>query len=233
MGGMLGRSFTPKYGVNVTATTHDVRRAIQTTQKRFLQYSPAPDCAKPTGIRPIIVTSVPASIGAAVWLQQREGYRRGRAGLDGAGGTGDGGRCLPLLRGLAQRSFLLRQAGRLEQPAVHRRRLLRRPRRVQHRSGGAQLCFGVQRGWSVASHAGSGARRGQGLDNGGARCAAPATLPRPRSYQRGERCLSRRGAGGRCPFRYRLRARVGAHWWVSDGGSTAGGRDNAAGDPAL
>src|SRR5260370_17836632 len=68
---MLGRSFTPKYGVNVTATTHDVSSAIQTTQKRFLQYSPAPDCAKPTGIRPIIVTSVPASIGAAVWLQAK------------------------------------------------------------------------------------------------------------------------------------------------------------------
>jgi hypothetical protein len=70
---MLGRSFTPKYAVNVTATTHEVSRAIQTTQKRFLQYSPAPDCAKPTGIRPIIVTSVPASIGAAVIYSTQEG----------------------------------------------------------------------------------------------------------------------------------------------------------------
>ena len=32
-------------------------------------YSPAVDRAKPTGINPIAVTSVPASIGAAVWLQ--------------------------------------------------------------------------------------------------------------------------------------------------------------------
>src|SRR5260370_33539810 len=68
IGGMLGRRLTPKYGVNVTATTHEVSRAIQTTQKRFLQYSPAPDAAKPTGISPMIVTSVPASMGAAVGL---------------------------------------------------------------------------------------------------------------------------------------------------------------------
>src|SRR5438132_2901437 len=64
---MLGRSFTPKYGVKITATTHEVSRAMQTTQKRFLQYSPALDAAKPTGISPMIVTSVPASMGAAVW----------------------------------------------------------------------------------------------------------------------------------------------------------------------
>src|SRR6267142_1409092 len=49
------------------------------------------------------------------------GYRRGGTGLDGSGGTGDGGRRLLLLRGLAQRSLLLRQAGRPEQPPVHRR----------------------------------------------------------------------------------------------------------------
>ena len=53
--------------------------------------------------------------------------------------TGDGGRRLPLLRGLAQRSLLLRHAGRHEQPAVHRRRFLRRQGRVQHRAGSAQL----------------------------------------------------------------------------------------------
>jgi hypothetical protein len=77
-----------------------------------------------------------------------------------AAGTGDGGLAIvegalvstgrearvteagdyPLLRGLAQRSLLLRQAGRLEQPSVHRRRLLRRPSRVQYRAGSAQLC---------------------------------------------------------------------------------------------
>ena len=105
--------------------------------------------------------------------------------------------------------------------------------RVQHRAGASQLCPGVQRGWSVAPHAGSGAWRRRGLGYGGARCAAPATLPRPRSYQCGERCLPRRRAGGRCPFRCRLRARAGAYGWVYDGGSTARGRDNAAGDPAL
>src|SRR5260370_3473496 len=71
MGGMLGRSFTPKYGVNVTATTHDVSRAIQTTQKRFLQYSPALDAAKPTCIRPMIVTSVPAIMVSAAGLHAK------------------------------------------------------------------------------------------------------------------------------------------------------------------
>ena len=51
------------------ATTHEVSNAIQTTQNKFLQYSPALDSAKPTGIRPMMVTKVPASMGAAVWLQ--------------------------------------------------------------------------------------------------------------------------------------------------------------------
>jgi hypothetical protein len=43
----------------------------------------------------------------------RAGYRRGGAGLDGSGGAGDAGRRVPLLRGLAQRSLFLRQAGAL------------------------------------------------------------------------------------------------------------------------
>jgi hypothetical protein len=51
------------------------------------------------------------------------------------------------------------------------------------------------------------------------RGAAPATLPRPRSYQCGEGCLSRRGSGGRCPFRCRFRPRAGAHGWVYEGGA--------------
>ena len=42
---------------------------MQTTQKRFLTYSPGMERAKPIGIRPMMVTRVPASIGAAVWLQ--------------------------------------------------------------------------------------------------------------------------------------------------------------------
>jgi Domain of unknown function (DUF4331) len=40
----------------------------------------------------------------------------------GRGSTRDTGRRLPLLRGLAQRSFLLRRGGRPEQPPVHGRR---------------------------------------------------------------------------------------------------------------
>ena len=56
----------------------------------------------------------------------RASHPRGGAGLDRTGGAGDGRRRLPLLRGLAQRPLLLRRGGRLEQPAVHWRRLLRR-----------------------------------------------------------------------------------------------------------
>ena len=41
------------------------------------------------------------------------------------------------------------------------------------------------------------------------------------------------GAGGRCPFRPRLRARAGAHRWIYAGGGNAGGRDTAAGRPPL
>jgi hypothetical protein len=41
------------------------------------------------------------------------------------------------------------------------------------------------------------------------------------------------GAGGRCPFRRRLRARAGAYGRVYAGGSKAGGRDAATGPPAL
>ena len=51
--------------------------------------------------------------------------------------------------------------------------------------------------------------------------------------RRGERRLSRRRAGGRCPFRSRLCARAGAHWWIYASGSHAGGRHPAAGRPPL
>ena len=47
------------------------------------------------------------------------------------------------------------------------------------------------------------------------------------------RRLPRRGAGGRCPFRSRLRALAGARGWVYAGGSKAGGRDAAAGHPVA
>jgi hypothetical protein len=51
--------------------------------------------------------------------------------------------------------------------------------------------------------------------------------------RRGERRVSRRRAGRRCPFRSRLRARAGTHWWIYASGSHAGGRDPAAGRPPL
>ena len=56
------------YGVKTTATNHEASSAKPTTQKMLPAYSPAVERAKPTGIRPITVTSVPVSIGAAVWL---------------------------------------------------------------------------------------------------------------------------------------------------------------------
>ena len=52
--------------------------------------------------------------------RRRSGYRRSSTRLDGSACTGDEGRRLPLLRGLAQRSLLLRHAGGPEQSAVHR-----------------------------------------------------------------------------------------------------------------
>src|SRR5437870_649278 len=64
-----GRSFTPRYGVKTTATIHEAIKENPTIQKMFPAYSPAVERAKPTGKNPITVTSVPASIGPAVWLQ--------------------------------------------------------------------------------------------------------------------------------------------------------------------
>ncbi len=55
----------------------------------------------------------------------RAGSRRGSAGLDGTGATGGTGRRLSLLRGLAQRSLLLRR-GCLQQLSVRGHGLLRR-----------------------------------------------------------------------------------------------------------
>eukprot|EP00659_Diplonema_papillatum_P005108 gene5107-biopygen5034 len=68
---MCGSSLTPRYGVNTTATSHEAISAKPTIQKIFPAYSPAPERAKPTGRKPIIVTSVPVSIGAAVELQAK------------------------------------------------------------------------------------------------------------------------------------------------------------------
>jgi hypothetical protein len=60
---------TPRYGVKTTATTHDAISAMPTIQNILLVYSPAVERAKPLGMKPTAVTSVPDSIGAAVWLQ--------------------------------------------------------------------------------------------------------------------------------------------------------------------
>jgi hypothetical protein len=61
-----GRSFTPRYGVKTTATIQEAINENPTIQKMFPAYSPAVERAKPTGKNPITVTSVPASMGAAV-----------------------------------------------------------------------------------------------------------------------------------------------------------------------
>ena len=55
--------------MKTTATIQEAISAKPTIQKMLPAYSPAVDRAKPTGMRPMIVTSVPESIGAAVWLQ--------------------------------------------------------------------------------------------------------------------------------------------------------------------
>jgi hypothetical protein len=69
---------------------------------------------------------------------------------------------------------------------------------------------------------GAGSRR-----IGGA--ARTSCLPARRRQGR----LPQWGAGGRCPFRRRLRALAGARGWVFAGGGKAGGRDTAAGRHVL
>ncbi len=59
---------TPSNGVKITATSHDTRSAIATTANSENVYSPAELAAKPTGMKPAIVTSVPASM-AKAWLR--------------------------------------------------------------------------------------------------------------------------------------------------------------------
>ena len=72
---MFGSSFTPIYGVNTTATTHDANSAIATTQKMPPAYSPTEELAKPMGRKPAAVTSVPVSIGKAVDSQANDAAR--------------------------------------------------------------------------------------------------------------------------------------------------------------
>jgi hypothetical protein len=52
--------------VNSTATTQETSSAMLTTAKIEKVYSPAPDLARPTGMKPTAVISVPVSIGKAV-----------------------------------------------------------------------------------------------------------------------------------------------------------------------
>ena len=56
---------TPRSGANTTATNHDTISAMLTTAKSENVYSPAELAAKPTGTKPAMVTSVPASIANA------------------------------------------------------------------------------------------------------------------------------------------------------------------------
>ena len=57
--------------MKITATSHEITSAITTTQKMPPAYSPLEDLAKPTGMKPAAVTSVPVSIGNAVEVQAK------------------------------------------------------------------------------------------------------------------------------------------------------------------
>ncbi len=53
-------------GAKTTATIHEISSAMATTAKSEKVYSPAELLAKPTGMKPATVTSVPVSMGKAV-----------------------------------------------------------------------------------------------------------------------------------------------------------------------
>ena len=59
------RMMTPSSGAKITATNQDTIRAMLTTANSEKVYSPAELAAKPTGTKPAIVTSVPASMAKA------------------------------------------------------------------------------------------------------------------------------------------------------------------------
>jgi len=61
-----GSRLTPSKGVNSTATTHEISSAAAITTNSVKVYSPAALRLRPTGMKPITVTSVPVSIGKAV-----------------------------------------------------------------------------------------------------------------------------------------------------------------------
>ena len=56
---------TPSSGAKITATNQDTISAMPTTANSENVYSPAELAAKPTGTKPAIVTSVPASMAKA------------------------------------------------------------------------------------------------------------------------------------------------------------------------
>src|SRR3984957_6609100 len=62
------RMAAPNRGVKMTATNQETRSAIVTPAKSENVYSPAELAANPTGMKPAIVTSVPASI-AIAWCR--------------------------------------------------------------------------------------------------------------------------------------------------------------------
>src|SRR5262249_15283138 len=59
------RIAAPSTGAKMIATNQDAINAMATTAKREKVYSPAELAAKPTGMNPAIVTSVPASMAKA------------------------------------------------------------------------------------------------------------------------------------------------------------------------
>ncbi len=61
-----GNSALPRYGIRITAASHEMSSAIVTTWNSERVYSPVPDFAVAIGRNPAAVTSVPVSIGNAV-----------------------------------------------------------------------------------------------------------------------------------------------------------------------
>jgi hypothetical protein len=105
-------------------------------------------------------------------------------------GAGHGRERSPLLRWMEKRPLFLRSCRRLEWLPI-RQRLLYRQRRVQHRSGGPELCTGARTGRSLGQ---DGDQHERPLDSGGSRGPSrPIHLP----YGRGEGGLPRCRTGRR------------------------------------
>ena len=71
----FGSSLKPRNGVNSTATNQEATSAMPTTQKMPPVYSPVAELARPIGMKPAAVTSVPVSIGNAVEVQAKDAAR--------------------------------------------------------------------------------------------------------------------------------------------------------------